>query len=377
MPVHLPTPLPPLLTTGEPDSFAAFTLEKRLPVILDNLLRNNADSRIAQRLQQLAAEMRGGVITPLSSVIFDVLDRMIKPYIGQRWADMPFLTVELYFYARILLAFGHTKTTPVDPFQSVKKMANKQAIESLAPLADYHDEDCDIAHLLHRSVTGNTADLSQQSIPDADQISLLVDDSYVASRLLASCRNRVDFVFDNTGMDVLTDLLLIRHISSYCSHVVAHVRPWPMFVSDMTMTDMRYLIWELINSSIPAAKKLGEDITQLSQQNRLVLRASSALGLPVCFCEDEAASHKIFENTELVIFKGDLNYRYFIGDRRWPPTMEKRHFLEQFKRPAICLRTLKSEVLVGLPDRIATEMRDLHTDWLTSSRFGIIQTFSG
>lgn len=58
------TPLPPLLTTSEPGSFAAFTLEKRLPAILDNLAKN-ADALQTQILQQLASEIREKTITPL------------------------------------------------------------------------------------------------------------------------------------------------------------------------------------------------------------------------------------------------------------------------------------------------------------------------
>lgn len=376
MPSHQPILSPPRLTTDEPGSFAAFSLEKRLPVILGKLIEN-ADMPVAHALQQLATEMREGKITTLPPMIFGTLDQAIKPYSGQHWANMPFLTVELYFYARILLAFGYTAATPIDPFRSAKKAASKQAIESLATLTDYYGPDCDISQLLRWSVIGNTADLSQQSIPEADQISLLVDESNTAEKLLASGMHRIDFVFDNAGTDVLTDLLLIRRISKYCPHIIAHVRPYPMFVSDVTMTDLEYLIAELTTSSIPMSRQLGKDITQLLHQNRLILRISLALGLPVCFCEDKTLTRETFENTELVIFKGDLNYRYFAGDRRWPHTMEKRYFFERFSRPAICLRTLKSEVLIGLSTKIATRTFHLQPDWLTSGRYGIIQVFSG
>lgn len=347
-----------------------------MPAILDNLA-NYADARTDQALQQLAAEIREGEITPLPPVIFGLLDQVIKPYTGRHWADMPFLTVELYFYARILLAFGYTATTPVDPFRPLKDTVSLQAIESLTPMTGYCDPDCDITGLLRWSMTGNTADLSQQVIADTSQISLLVDESNAAERLLTSGMHRIDFVFDNAGIDVLADLLLIRRISKYCSRIIAHVRPYPMFISDVTMTDLEYLIAELMTSSIPMSRQLGEDITQLLHQNRLILRTSPALGLPVCFCEDKTLTRETFENTELVIFKGDLNYRYFAGDRRWSHTTEKHFFFERFNRPAICLRTLKSEVLVGLPADVATRTLHLQPDWLTSGCYGIIQVFTG
>ncbi|MCE7917171.1 MAG: protein-glutamate O-methyltransferase family protein, partial [Nitrosomonas sp. PRO5] len=59
MQYHEPVWIPAHLTTGEPDSFAAFTLEERLPAILDNLA-NHADARTDQALQQLAVEIREG-----------------------------------------------------------------------------------------------------------------------------------------------------------------------------------------------------------------------------------------------------------------------------------------------------------------------------
>lgn len=375
MPSHQSILPPPRLTTEEPDSFAAFSLEKRLPVILGKLI-DNADTPVLHALQQLATEMREGKITTLPPVIFGTLDQIIKPYSGRRWANMPFLTVELYFYARILLAFGHSTATPADPFQPAKEAANLQAIESLATLAEYCDPDCDIHKLLRRSVIGNTADLSQHIIPKADQVSLLVDESDTATKLIASGMQRIDLVFDNAGMDVLTDLLLIRRISSYCSHIVAHVRPYPMFISDMTMINMKSLIEKLGISSIPAARKLGEDITQLLRQNQLTLRTSPALGLPASFYADETLTRETFENAELVIFKGDLNYRYFAGDRRWPHTTEKDYFLQRFGRSALFLRTLKSEVLAGLTPEVAAKTTALQPDWLTCGHYGIIQVFT-
>lgn len=376
MPSPQPLSSPPCLTTREAGSFAAFSLQKRLPVILGQLI-DDADTATACALQQLATEMRETGITPLPPTIFGTLNQIIEPYHGRYWNEMPFLTVELYFYARILLAFGYTPATPVDPFQTVKQIANLQAIEALALSADHHDPDCDIGTLLRWSVIGNTADLSQQVIPDADQISLLVDESAAVKQLLDSGMQRIDLVFDNAGMDVLADLLLIRRISQYCPQIVAHVRPWPMFVSDMTMANLENLIKKLKTSSIPAAHKLGEDITGLLHENRLMLRTSPALGLPASFYENKTLTCETFEDAALVIFKGDLNYRYFAGDRRWPHTTEKDYLLQNFGRSALFLRTLKSEVLVGLPADIATKTLQLQPDWLTSGRYGIIQVFAG
>jgi hypothetical protein len=374
MPSHqsiLPIPL----TTNEPASFAAFSLEKRLPTILGKLI-DDAVMPAKFALQQLAAEMQTGKISALPPVVFGALDQTIQPYIGRSWANMPFLTVELYFYARILLAFGYTAITPVDPFQSAKETANDQAVKALSTLVDYCDPDYDISKLLHQSVLGNTADLSQHNSPTADQVMLLVDESDTAVKLIVSGMQRIDWVLDNAGMDVLTDLLLIRRISQYCSHIVVHVRPYPMFISDITLADMKRLLEKLCASSILVARQLGQDIMQLLHQNKLILRVSPALGLSANLYENKTLAGETFGNAELVIFKGDLNYRYFAGDQRWPHTMEKHYFLQHFGRSALFLRTVKSEVLAGLTPEIAEQTSTLQSDWLTCGCYGIIQVFN-
>jgi len=373
---HQPTPSPTCLTTDEPGSFAAFSLEQRLPAILNQLIKH-ADTPTAHALQQLATEMQTGTISALPPVIFGALDQAIHPYIGRSWANMPFLTVELYFYARILLAFGYTAITPIDPFQAAKEAANDQAITTFAVQPDYCDPAYAIDKLLHRAVIGNTADLSQHVIPTTDQVALLIDESEIAKKLLTTGMQRIDLVFDNAGADILTDLLLIRRISPYCTHIVAHVRPWPMFISDMTLANMKVLLEKLLASSIPAARQLGQDTMQLLRQNKLILRTSPALGVPANFYANTALTQATFGKAELVIFKGDLNYRFFAGDQRWPHTTEKNHLLQHFGRSALFLRTIKSEVLAGLTPEVVAKTATLQPDWLTCGHYGIIQVFTG
>lgn len=120
-------------------------------------------------------------------------------------------------------------------------------------------------------------------MPTHEQVTLLIDESEVAKKLLTAEMQRIDLVFDNAGADILTDLLLIRRISPYCTHIVAHVRPYPMFISDMTLANMKALLEKLTASSIPAAHQLGQDIMQLLRQNKLILRTSPALGVPANF----------------------------------------------------------------------------------------------
>lgn len=84
MPSHSPIASPACLTTDEPGSFAAFSLEQRLPAILEGLIRH-ADTSAAHALQQLATEMQTGTISALPPVLFGTLDQALQPYIGRNW----------------------------------------------------------------------------------------------------------------------------------------------------------------------------------------------------------------------------------------------------------------------------------------------------
>jgi hypothetical protein len=51
--------------------------------------------------------------------------------------------------------------------------------------------------------------------------------------------------------------------------------------------------------------------------------------------------------TGLTIFKGDLNYRRLVGDCYWEPGVSFQEAVSYLPGPAVALRILKSEVLVG------------------------------
>lgn len=376
MPTDIIHPMPAKLSPQEPGSFAAFTLAQRMPAILAGL-QAHADASTRQALHQLAAEIPQGCITPLPAAMFGELSQFIAPHCGLRWHEVPFLDVELYFYARILLAFGYTPAIAADPFATVKFRATQQAIEWLAGTPGYSDPARSLTAIIRWAVTSNSADLSQLTAADQNQISLLVNDSQAVADLLHAAPRRIDFVLDNAGLDVLADLLLIRALCRKGLWVAAHVRPYPMFVSDLTLPDLEHLLATLAGNPVASIQQLGEELIAAIQSGQLTIHASPALGLPICFCEDRARTAATFGDADLVIFKGDLNYRYFAGDRHWPHTTPRQPFAERFGRPAIALRTLKSEVLVGLSVETQAQTGQLEPAWLTNGRHGIIQVFSG
>jgi hypothetical protein len=81
-----------------------------------------------------------------------------------------------------------------------------------------------------------------------------------------------------------------------------------------------------------------------------------------------------FAAADLTIFKGDLNYRRLVGDRLYPPTTSFAEVTAYFPGPVAALRTLKSDVIVGLD--AATEAALVAAEeqhWRTSGAHALIQ----
>lgn len=76
----------------------------------------------------------------------------------------------------------------------------------------------------------------------------------------------------------------------------------------------------------------------------------------------------------LVIFKGDLNYRKLLGDMKWDTTDDFLTCLRGFHPTNICtLRTLKADLVCGLPQGKAEELQRLDTEWMCTGEYGVIQ----
>jgi hypothetical protein len=88
--------------------------------------------------------------------------------------------------------------------------------------------------------------------------------------------------------------------------------------------------------------------------------------LPPALREDLALSN-------LVILKGDVNYRRLLDDRRWPHTARLEEIAAYFAVPFLVLRTLKSEIMVGLEPGQAEVLAAEDPTWLIDGRRGIIQ----
>lgn len=79
-------------------------------------------------------------------------------------------------------------------------------------------------------------------------------------------------------------------------------------------------------------------------------------------------------NAKLVIFKGDLNYRKLLGDINFEYTTNFTMALGNFNPTNIVsLRTVKSDICVGLTDGIAESLFEKDKHWMITGKYGLIQ----
>lgn len=396
----------------EPGSFAEDTFTNRLPRIAGRVLENGGwPPQIRSRLQALIAEMPHGRLRPLDdsgAPDLDAWQAMLQPYYGQTWLAAPWLPAETYFFRRVLEATLYFQPGPgygVDPFRA-DKLAGLDA--AAAPLAEAcrrlagweqtHALPETLARLLRLAVWGNQADLSVFP-PGADGPSagavdrLLVDQSAAAAYLCARPDRpaRVDLLFDNGGLELAYDLLLIDFLFEHglAGPVVAHARPFPTYVSDVTRPDLHETLAYFSRAADAPVRRLAQRLqARLSpagpaeapdaalEAGRLYLTGELhwAGALPNWRMPEGLRAQ--LARSSLLISKGDMNYRRWLGDLHWPFTTPFEAVTAYRPAPLLALRVIKSNVLAGLPPGLEADLDRREPDWLYNGGWGVIQ-FAG
>jgi len=75
----------------------------------------------------------------------------------------------------------------------------------------------------------------------------------------------------------------------------------------------------------------------------------------------------------LVLLKGDVNYRRLLDDRHWPHATRMEAITGYFPAPFVTLRTLKGEIMVGLQAGQAEQIAAADPTWLINGKRGVIQ----
>lgn len=385
--------LPGPLMTSEPGSFAQATIVRRKPQIIEEVLRDNDyPPAIQQALHALAHEVAGEDIGPLAEPAPDFEEWQAQwcPYVGLTWLNVPWYFAEAFFYRRLLEAVRYFQPglwQGHDPFAAQKRRQIDGAGGALplaaALLPELPADPLPAAQaLLYASLWGNRLDLSNREVLAGAALEaghprdVLIDDSaeLLACLTQETPHGRIDFVNDNAGPEAAFDLLLADHIleQGWARRVRLHLKPYPFFVSDAMIKDVRELIARLEGAQEPLSRAAGDRLAGRLTMGTLELAdhpfwvsARAFTEMPDDLCRELARA-------DLVILKGDVNYRRLLGDRHWPYTASLPQIAAYFPAPLAVLRTLKAEIIVGLVEGQAALLAAEDTEWLTSGQRGLI-----
>lgn len=388
-----PKTLPPLILTSEPDSFAQRTFAVRIPRIIEETIAlNSFPSDVRNALEELRKEILSGTLRGLHEETPDKAfwDHVSIPFIGRTWLDIPWYWGEAFMYRRVLEAtryFFPGPTYGLDPYATTKATEWKPdaaprsvnlVLEEAPPEPHARFE-----RLLHASLWGNRTDLSYNVAAQLERTSqiedersnLLVDDTeQVWEYLMRKPCRRLGIITDNAGTELLMDLALTNFMLSQglAERVDLHLKPQPFFVSDAMPEDVEAGLDSLMVGG-DAARALGERFRSHQKNQRLGLRTHWHSATNLFYFQLPEDLRTQLASMDLVILKGDVNYRRLVGDLHWPPTTPFERATAYFPAPLVALRTMKAELIVGLDEVEAERLWADDPEWMVNGRRGLIQ----
>jgi hypothetical protein len=381
---------PPPWTSDDPQSFAYDVIHTRHPRLIEQARAAHPYSPEQDNALVRLAEEMAGQVQPLVTGAPDapVWQQWSHESLDQRWDQLPFLWAESYFYRRLLEACGHFTPGPwfwLDPFAHLKmaELADPALADELAGMDALAGMDVEARGdtLLLAALWGNRADLgfaAHAARPDLPvHEHLVVDESPALWDVLRTSRGNgtlVCLVADNAGRELISDLLLIDHIleTDTGSQVLLHVKPTPYYVSDATTADVAACLRRLAASKGYGAT-VATRLHEAFRTGRVRLRTHWFYAAPFGFDAMPDDLTEEFSTATVTFLKGDLNYRRLVGDLHWPPTTDAREACGYFPGPVAAVRTLKSEVVVGLAESSLTQLNSQQPGWRTAGTHGMVQ----
>jgi uncharacterized protein with ATP-grasp and redox domains len=394
--------LPSPIIVSEKDSFAYFTFTQRLPVIINRIIaENNFNDSHIESLKTISQDIINGSIRPIKEdqgVDIKDWDTYIEPYLNKAWLDTPFYFAEAYFYRRIIEAIWYFNLK-IDPFELQKRTSLETVMEFVRTASQYQTifdfpnvrrgEKWNVIlhNLLYLNLWGNRADLSlnpseagtfRQEILENNCNSerILLNDVLLIIKKITHLQNtRIDFIVDNAGFELVSDLFVIDFLltSQVAKMVYVHLKSHPTFVSDAMIKDVHFTLKSLAHDSDRNVRNIAIRLQSYLDEKRLHLVDHFFWTSPLFFWEMPESLAQELGQCDLVFVKGDANYRRLVGDYHWPKITSFDAIVGYFPTEFVVLRTLKSEVILGLSQEKIKDLDVLDPQWLVNGSWGLIQ----
>ena len=397
-------PIPEPLRGVEYGTFTHSSVVERLPEIAKRTtVENNFSVDVISKIEMMIDEIPDGKMRLLDDPLAPDADgwhTYVSEHLGKNWLEVPWFFVEFYFYRRILEATGYFRrgdpNFEQDPFNWQKRQGLETAQKPIVELAstvgemiltDEWGED-PIAQLIKMGLWGNQADLSMwpvgegrdggQGGQDAIRDRILADHSreiveHIGGLIQGS--SRIDLVLDNAGFELLTDLLFADYLlaTNSVDEICLHPKTCPIFVSDVIPADLDWTFDRLGDSESQALQESARRLQEQQRNGRLRICGDVFWTSPLAMWEMSEGLRNELAKSDLVLFKGDMNYRRLLGDRHWEYEVPFEEIMAYFPVPVAAIRTLKAEVVCGLSPGQADETSAKDPEWMVNGQWGVIQ----
>ncbi|KAI9374934.1 hypothetical protein BJX61DRAFT_532015 [Aspergillus egyptiacus] len=364
-----------------------------------------------------------------------------------KWHEGPWLFIECYMYRRMATLFATSKHWKgYDVFARQKMSTFKSSRPAVLELAARYKElaieakegknteESDrllFAEMCEICLWGNATDLSLltsltyediqklqgSSARKAAEKNIIVNDMDAAFDVLRKAQQekhserRVDIVLDNAGFELFVDLILAGYLLSagIATTVVLRPKLIPWFVSDVVPRDFVDLIQAiadpqgfytapdsdreytpLADKEVNEVKFLFNQWSQFHAEGKLIIRPHPFWTAGGSYWRMPHVAPDLFEDlkeAELVLFKGDLNYRKLVNDAAWDPTTPFTTAIGPLGPHSgirvMSFRTCKADTVVGLPAGKDEELRKEYggksggREWAWSGKWAVVSFCDG
>ncbi|XP_016980653.1 damage-control phosphatase ARMT1 [Drosophila rhopaloa] len=430
--VNLQTPLNAFMSGHYKQSFAFFTLRSRLPVILTNAidtLTRDKSELVAQfasnDFAQAAREELKIIIGLISQLKYELqTDKPFHNFTGEEpdrelWnnfiSHLPnnertfyqasSLHAECYLH-RKLHSFLENSIflKSYDYFAKVKELALTDSMEDVLALTKHtrrSENNLEVFNeLLKINMWSNCNDVASEAVIGKQTNRQVLEnvsatDEYVIVNQAAEIwrcldnqkrkkQKQVDFILDNAGYELFSDFILAEFLieKGLATKVRFHVKAHPWFVTDVTERDFKWTLEYLSQHADYIISLIGKKFLQFIDEGKFELVPTSHFWTsPHAFysmTHTDPDLYKSLQQSKLLVFKGELNYRKLLQDVCWDSTQETSTCLRGFLPSNICvLRRVKSEVISGLAEGVGQALSRKDPHWMVSGSYGVIQFVDG
>jgi hypothetical protein len=377
---------PPSIRTDGSNVFARYSMETRVPAIARDVITHNPHlpPAVKRSIERLASDIEGNAPIPAPRPPAPDVEAWTDAYAAHRdetWLDAEWFYAEFAFYRELAWACRFWETGR-DPFAPVKEeeLAGDglwtrlgAAVHAGSRLA----RDARVALLMEQSLWGNRVDLSYRvaaTRTSVDESDLLADDRAAAVPVLTRSAADVHVAIDNTGTELALDLALAGALlEDDRARVTLHVKLQPVFVSDATAAD----VWTLASRMRARGGEVALFADRLGRAfdaERLVLAPDPYWSGPLFLWQTPRHVRAALSSATMLVLKGDANYRRVVGDAIWPAPATFAQACEGLPCPVVCLRTMKSDAIVGLRPGLAEQLDATEPRWRVDGKRGVVQT---